>query len=371
MKKGHTKNVPFLGTLPKKGQIQITFNWIYVLIAGAVILLFFVSIVSKQKTVSEERLTQDVVRVMESIFVAAGVSEKTKNFIDTSGLARYTMQFDCSDGVGEYGIEDGSVTATNAIEPIFSPAELQTTKLIVWSLPYSLPYKIIDFLFVTSVNTKYYVLGNSAFGDDFLNSTAGFNTQKIVNLRQADPGRNFQVRIVDFGTIAEGDQVPIKLQGMDDDKVTAVSFGKIAEVEYATFYQMEDREWSGQGKVRIINGYGKRDAAKYAAIFSAGQDQYRCNMAKAFKRMDHVNTVYVGKLQEIETFYTQHPELPTAPYCLNTVRSNMGEAMRQQVITTGTCPLSETLELCSSLGGTASKVQFANTQLGVNCITLY
>ena len=66
----------------KSGQVQITFNWIYILIAGAVILLFFVGIVVKQKVVSEERLATDVVDILDSIFTAAGVSSKTKIFID-------------------------------------------------------------------------------------------------------------------------------------------------------------------------------------------------------------------------------------------------------------------------------------------------
>ena len=72
----------------KKAQIQFTFNWIYILIAGMVILIFFVSIVAKQKTSSEEHLNAEVVRVMESIFTASGVSEKTKNFIEKKILSK-------------------------------------------------------------------------------------------------------------------------------------------------------------------------------------------------------------------------------------------------------------------------------------------
>ena len=58
----------------KKGQIQVTFNWIYITIAGAVILLFFFGIVVKQKAASEEKLSIEVVRILESILTGAGVS---------------------------------------------------------------------------------------------------------------------------------------------------------------------------------------------------------------------------------------------------------------------------------------------------------
>src|SRR3989344_8866855 len=133
----------------KKGQIEVTFNWVYVLIAGAVIILFFVGIAVKQKASSEKTLSGDLVRIMESIFASAGASEKTKNIIDVSGLADYTFQFSCNDGVSEFSLKDTeSQRRQNAIDPIFSPAEIKTTQLILWSLPYKLPFKVTDFLFI-------------------------------------------------------------------------------------------------------------------------------------------------------------------------------------------------------------------------------
>ena len=101
----------------KKGQIQVTFNWFYVLIAGGVILLFFFGIVMKQQKVSEENLAYDVVRIMESIFTGAGVSEKTKNFIDTSGLVDYTLYFNCDEGTTDFGIkEDKKIRKLTPVE---------------------------------------------------------------------------------------------------------------------------------------------------------------------------------------------------------------------------------------------------------------
>ena len=94
-KEPHSDQKYFSGPAGKKAQIQVTFSWVYILIAGAVILLFFIGIVVKQKSISEENLATDVVRVMESIFTGAGVSEKTKNFVDISGLADYTLYFNC------------------------------------------------------------------------------------------------------------------------------------------------------------------------------------------------------------------------------------------------------------------------------------
>src|SRR3989338_3659037 len=88
----------------KQAQIEVTFNWIYILIAGTVILLFFIGIAMKQKLSSEQQLSGDIVRTLQSIFTAASVSEKTKNTIDISGLQDYTFYFRCQEGTSEYGI---------------------------------------------------------------------------------------------------------------------------------------------------------------------------------------------------------------------------------------------------------------------------
>ena len=83
---------------------------------------------------------------MESIFTGAQVSEKTKSSIPTGGLSDKTLYFRCEEGVGEYGIEGFPARTQNSLDPIFAPSRMQAARLILWSLPYSLPFKITDFL---------------------------------------------------------------------------------------------------------------------------------------------------------------------------------------------------------------------------------
>ena len=105
----------------KRGQMEVTFNWMYVLIAGAAILLFFGWIIVRGAQVSEEDLSRQVARIMKSIFTAASVSEKTQNYVDASGLADYTLYFNCEDGVGRYGIKDRTGNVEDSISPVFAP----------------------------------------------------------------------------------------------------------------------------------------------------------------------------------------------------------------------------------------------------------
>ena len=129
----------------KSAQIQVAFNWVYILIAGAVILMFFVGIVVKQKSAAEEDLQREVVNVLKSILVGASVSEKTMSSIKTSGLSKYTFEFKCQEGNSYFGIK-GQNTQRTKLQPIFAPENIKTTQLLLWSLPYNLPYKIMDLL---------------------------------------------------------------------------------------------------------------------------------------------------------------------------------------------------------------------------------
>lgn len=372
----------------KQGQLEISFNWIYIMIAGVVILLFFTGIIVRQKVASEQQLSTDVVRIMESIFTAAGVSEKTKNSIDTSGITDYTLTFTCENGVGEYGVKDGS-RVQNAIEPVFAPLELHSSRLNLWSLPYKLPFKVIDFLFITSENTKYFLLGNDQFITEFLNETAAddkirfhINTQHLSTLDDMAVGNNFQIRVVDFSAaITDGRAVPSAVKDMDDDRVTAVVF----TTDNVDYYQKQGMVWKklNRAPIPIISVGGERDAAKYAAIFAGNDQIYQCNMQKAFYRLKLLNEVYGGaaintgqvggKLQEIISYYEHHPDIASRrPDCLGHIQvypQNMVSTLASHQNKVAACLLQPSF--CVDLISSAAQLKELNENLRVDCITLY
>lgn len=375
-KRGHKKNKGFPSAPQNKSaQIQVTFNWVYILIAGAVILLFFVGLVVKQKAASEEHLATEVVQIMESILTGAGVSEKTKNFIPTGGLIDYVFFFNCEDGLGEFGVKGKGNPAQNPVDPLFAPLEIQTSQLILWSLPYKLPFKVIDFTFVTSSNTKYFLLGEDPFINEFINATEGFNVEQVIDLNEVDPGKNFQVRIVDFaGTNFKIQGIHSKLQAMDDDKITAVSFTGTNQVDY---YQKSGDSWKKLNKdpVQIISIDKERDAAKYAAIFAGNHQVYQCNMEKAFQRLKYLIEVYEGKVSEMETYYSSDPLLAVGE-CYNHIKTdgydpNVNSALSSLKNSAAACSIK--YSGCFGLIEAANKLKTANKNLGEkgDCLTLY
>ena len=58
----------------KKGVIEVQFNWVFIIIIGAVIIAFFVNMSMKQKGVSEEKLSVTIAEHMKTILTGAEVT---------------------------------------------------------------------------------------------------------------------------------------------------------------------------------------------------------------------------------------------------------------------------------------------------------
>jgi len=358
----------------KKGQIQLGFNWIYILIAGAIILLFFVSIVAKQKSSAEVQLSNDLVRILQSILTGAQVSEKTINTIDTSGLADYNLYFSCEDGFGEYGVEGGGGRVEAPIEAIFSPAKIKSTQLITWSLPYNLPYKVNDLLILSSINNKYFIYGTDKFSLDFINATEKFNIVKINNFAEAEASGTISVRIVDFkGEITSGTEVPSGLLELDDQKITAVSFHKGADnQERATYFQKDGSRWKAVGTAEIVS-LSTSDNAKIAAVFAENAENYQCNMDKVFRRLRLISEIYEQKLREVGNFAAVNPQCLTE---YRIVESSFLSYYREVLSCNTYLVLNDktiNINPCLNLDSSANKLFRANKNLreAGNCIGLY
>lgn len=379
----------------KRAQLEVTFNWVYVLIAGAVILLFFGGIVVKQKAASEDNLSRMAMNIMDKIFAGARAAEKTKDFVDISGLADYTFYFDCDNEVSTYGLKGYSNPKEDTVHALFAPLELQGARMVLWSLPYKLPYKVMDFLFITTDKTKYFFVGEDEFVDEFLNATQD-NTDKrksisaeaVINLEDITPGKNFQIRIVDLnGEIQSKAILPLplleKLKEYGDNKVTAVSF---TGTNQANFFQKEGDHWKqlNPNPIQIISLGGERDAAKYAAVFAGNDKVYECNMKKAFNRLELVNEVYGGpeitslkpggKLGEIAAYYQAHPELQLTGQCqtyLSEAEENVVVNAQMHQLKTKICKMD--YSKCVELIESAAKLKQANINLAEkgDCIPLY
>ena len=99
----------------KRGAVEIQFNWIFILIIGALILTFFFAIAQKQKQLSERRLGADISSELDLLFTGQGVSSNT---ISVMNIPNVPIKVSCDD----YTLFNVPRRLGNTI--IFSPQEI-------------------------------------------------------------------------------------------------------------------------------------------------------------------------------------------------------------------------------------------------------
>ncbi len=374
----------------KKGQMTLTFNWVFVLIAGGMILLFFVGIIVKQKSVSEQKLNFDVVTVMDSILTGSTVSEQTINFVDISGLAGFELFFDCEldDGGGfddlfsQYGITDSSASSELPMQVLFAPDTIEGSEMITWSLPYKMPFKVMDLLMVTSTSIKYYVIGGegSEFRMNLENATAGFTIDFISDVSEISSiGNLHHVRIIDLdgNTLVDSGGIPTELREAEDSKVSGILVGStLGQVDY---FDKDGGEWqriTSSGSIPIIStGLQEKEAALYGALFAADDEMYTCNMMKAFKRYSILVELYQEKAEELKSYYSSGGPGEANTDCQITLWTNTGNNM-EDTLSSMAGELSTCIERgyddCTGLPTLAQELYTLNEELSADaCLTLY
>lgn len=368
--------------------MTIQFNWIFVLGAGTVILIFFVGIIVKQQAISERNLSYEIVNILQSIITGSTVSEQTKNFIDSSSLKNYVLEFNCeSEGGGfreifsGYGIKGSSASVETPIEAIFSPKEIQSNQIIAWSMPFKFPFKVMDVLMLTSSSTKYYFIGSSDpnFLTELENSTDGLNVDFIESFEEINAVGNFHVKIIDFdsgvkgSTVTNNGPVPESLELLRDSQVSAVSFMGTGGVN---FYEKSGTVFkqTNNGEVKLISiKPDERDVAKYAVIFSSGEDAYKCNMMKVFKRLEIMARAYSHKYNELK-FYYDEETVPILGYyenqaCINILKSD--DSLEKLLASSQACSATGYNE-CHNMAEHALEIKGVNERLDeAGCIKLY
>ena len=82
----------------------LQFHWLFILIAGGIILVFFFSVAGKQKALSDEKLSLSLVQSMDAIFEMAGAGEGTSQVIP---LPKNGLGFSCT-GTCDCFVQSGS-----------------------------------------------------------------------------------------------------------------------------------------------------------------------------------------------------------------------------------------------------------------------
>lgn len=266
-----------------KKAFEVQFNWLFVLVAGAAILLFFTLVVVKQKSISEASANAVTLKTIEAIITGARVSTDTTNIVD---IPKSDIEVSC----GRLSIGGVSRQYPNAV--LFAPALIRGDILITQTLSFNTPYRSTNLLYITSPQVRYIIIGNNELAKE-INKSMPSDLKKEMHqsYQQITNSNNYKVRFIVFeGTM----ELPASLKNMPDHDVTALKINGGSDEGTIEFYQKDSNSWLYKGASSYL---GK--PSLIGAVYVDTLDAYECNMKNAFLRLNLVTKIYYEKTKKL------------------------------------------------------------------------
>lgn len=337
--------------LNNKG-FELQFHWIFILVAGGIILAFFFMIATKQQGISQERLELTLATDIENILTGAIISKGTAQRLPVppQGIAFECSEFcDCN-----FRIERAQKSfGGNAM---FAPSLLKDQDITVWSLEFKTPYRVANFLYLTNPNINYiFVDMGTPQSKQLLNQLTknippliSYETINAADLPAHEAGDYEHTKFI-FLHAKRADISNYELsRSYRRQEYSAVNI----DTTGVSFYQQYGLGFTQQDIVSYVG-----QPSLYAAIFAQDSTMYRCGLKTAFERLDYISQLYAERAQELQYLaFNQNrtwcnygaPESPDADVCENsisgtivsrlcrqhTIASELRAELDQQAITT-------------------------------------
>lgn len=286
-----------------KQGVEMQFNWIFVLIIGAVILIFFVSIVQKQKSASQTTIDAQIKTDLRTILTNAMVSDG-KTFAIT--VHNTPVAYSC-DGFTIGSLEpfrQGVMFAPNLLQS-------QSGKIVVFTKDWAVPFTATNFVYLTSPEVRYiFIRDSGGYGEELFASMPANITKEMnaTSIGQTPSQNHYKVKFI----VVNGDPSVTLfsggLQQMPDEDVTAIAItpieGGLEGYGTVTFYQKSDARLVYRGNASYL---GK--GSLLGAIYADSPETYTCAMDEAFVKLSIVTAVLQNRTR---TLWEHHQGILTS-----------------------------------------------------------
>ena len=290
--------------MQKRGVIELQFNWVFVLIVGALILSLFIWFALKQSEISSTKLSKDVLTNLNTIFTGAKVSKGTVYEIKISNI---NLEFNCNNNCFcTYKIQ-GYAGEGNQLKgaTVFAPNIIKSPDLIAWSLDWNVPYRVSNFLFLTSPKVRY-ILG-TGFDTTFSNTLTETLPRDLITVdtppdwRDIDDTNNYKIKLLvapdpNNPDYPKGERFNKDIKKTAEKDITAIKIDGIAEEGTITYYNYDIND----GFSAINDYHYVGFPALIAAIF-ADEDNYKCIMQDAYDRYNYVTKIYKERARQLQS----------------------------------------------------------------------
>ena len=344
-----------------RGQIQIQFNWLFVMIVGGLIIFFFTNLILSAQQDSQQKLIVKVSKDLETIATGAGVSKGTAQRLDKPDI---DMVFDCAGCDCKYYMQqdksDFNVYGSKNFRDlrIFAPRRVLGTEMIAWSLDWSVPFRVTNFLYISSPQTMYYIIDLTSMTSDlgeYINETLpssivkSYHTTNELAARTLVDNNYPSIKvfyITDSKTdCPDGGGAAAQLDdaqqfsdwGIEQENIGAACVYSVANDlsnGKVRFYKV-GRDWDFDLDTSKLEFIGEE--AIFASFFAFDYDNFACNMGEAFERLALIGQIYRNRTRllkdstsQCETLYLRSIQtfdqlIPNATYISHNVNVSYGD----------------------------------------------
>lgn len=274
----------------RRAAIEAQFTWLFALLAGAVIFLFFVMFIRNWGESSEQTFCADVREHLTTVFVSAQTSLGTMNNIS---IPKLDIQFDCTG----YNLPCRESFGNNII---FSPKRIEGHALITYALGWDMPYRSSNMLYLTQPEVRYiflkeveevYDLMPDAVNTELVSETeaASLKDQNSPSVRVVVKHGNSDLNL-DLGALNSLGAEVLSVIGVE------VIDTKLNQVTYFEQDSEDPLKFNPAATFKVIG-----EEALLGAVFSGSSELFGCTLNRALERYQYVTEVYLTRATELKS----------------------------------------------------------------------
>jgi len=278
----------------RKGGFDTQLNWIFIVAAGAVILAFFFAAIQKQKSFSEQKVSDQLKTGFEGIFVGAQASSDT---IFTMPIPADGVGFSCSEEC-DCRFTIGRANAPFGDKLMFAPSLVEGSEMTLWALDYKLPFRVATFVMITSPFNRFVFVTDDA--QDPLLQELKLTWPKNMSFEVITPDRvlvHKNHNDPDTTFVFLSDPVFTLDESFREQSASGVVIRSQGDDHSVLFLKKRVRttSFTEDGSAVAVHG----TSGIIAAIFSANRDMFVCNTKTAYNRLRTISKIYAGRARTL------------------------------------------------------------------------
>jgi len=279
----------------KKAMVGVQFNWIFVFIAGACILGFFIMIINSYNERQDQKLALELSQNLDTIIKSA---KSTSGLYKEIEISESRLDFECDKDysafmVSKPGPFDPLWTEDSYTTILFSPRTLEGRQLYALTLNWKAPFPVTPFLYLTNDRAMYYFINDSnGYVEELYKLMPdGAAKELIVDIDDFEKDNGFLLYVVVFDKNDLSD-VSNKITVLAP-RFVGVGFdsGGSLGVDGPAKVYFYGNSWSDYEE-----SYFYMREMLLGAVFSEDKSYYECNLLKSFDRYNLIRTLNYDRL---------------------------------------------------------------------------